>query len=184
MDREPTITELQGDFESVVKRFQKPLVNYMYRMVRNEETAMDLAQDVFVKAYRARDNFDGRSKVSTWLFSIAVNHGRDYLKMKRHEVELAFEDGAEVESAAEFSAPISGPEGEALTGELGRALEKALAALPADYRETIVMRHVNGMSLEEIAVARGVPEGTVKAHLFRAREKMQQILTKSWGNPT
>ena len=87
--------DLERDFENVVRRFQKPILNYIYRMIRNEETAMDLTQDVFVKAYNARASFDGRSQLSTWLFTIAANHTRDYLKLKRHDGETAIDESGD-----------------------------------------------------------------------------------------
>jgi RNA polymerase sigma-70 factor (ECF subfamily) len=184
MESEITAEELRSDFESVVRRFQKPLVNYLWRMVKNEETAMDLAQDVFIKAYKARNGFDGRSKVSTWLFAIASNHARDYLKRPR-VVSMGEEEDAGLAAAALPDAGgMERPEGAMLGAELKKTLERALMNLPTEYREPVIMRHVNGMSVEAIAQALGMPEGTVKTRLFRGRERLQEMLLKNWGRPS
>lgn len=182
MQNDFTVEAVRTDFEKVIERYQKPILNFIYRMVRNEETAMDLSQDVFIKAYQARHRFDGRSKVSTWLFTIATNHTRDFFRKKRPEVvaEIDEQRDAHVTEHGESASP----ERNMFSGEIRDVLEEALDQLTPEYREPVVMRHINDMSVAEISAALNIPVGTVKTRLFRGREKLQKILIKTWGTPS
>src|SRR6266849_8123883 len=181
-DRAMVARILGGDrdrFTDLVRRYEKRLVNYVYRITHRYEDAHDLAQEIFVKVYVALDRFDPKYHFSTWLVRIAQNSAIDALRKKSvSEVPLArpADDDSSVLKDREFADSGVTPERALKNKQLGAAIAKAVKDLPADYRELIQLRHYAELSYEEIATMKQLPLGTVKNKLFRARNLLKDVL--------
>jgi RNA polymerase sigma-70 factor (ECF subfamily) len=138
--------------------------------------AEDLAQEIFVKLYLALDRFDPKRPLAPFLFRIAHNHCLDALKKRKVPTLSLVRDDDEDERETEHADEKPTPEDLVQRAEVLRALEEALASMPAAYRSALIMWHVEGLSYEEISAILGVPMGTVKARIHRGREKLQQKL--------
>ena len=165
-------------FEELVGRYQGRLVNYLYRMLRNEEDAHDLAQEVFVKIYGALDRFDPRYRFSTWLFRVAQNAAIDKIRKRRLKlVSLQRPDTGEGDSGEwELPGQEMTPYQEARNVERGVAIREAIEDLPWEYQELITLRHYAELSYDEIAKLKEMPLGTVKNKLFRGRQMLKEKL--------
>src|SRR6266852_3784503 len=171
---------LGGDrdrFTDLVRRYEKRLVNYVYRITHRYEEAHDLAQDIFVKVYLALDRYDPKYQFSTWLFRIAQNAAIDVLRKKSvPEVPLARPSEDEPQKEREFADTGVSPYRALKNKQLASAIDKAVQNLPPDYRELIQLRHFAELSYEEIASMKKLPLGTVKNKLFRARNLLKDQL--------
>ena len=179
-DRALVARILEGDrdrFTDLVRRYEKRVINYVYRITHRYEEAHDLAQDIFVKVYLALDRYDSKYQFSTWLFRIAQNAAIDVLRKKTViEVPLARPTEDEPQKEREFADPGVSPYRALKNKQLGAAIEKAVGNLPPDYRELIQLRHFAELSYEEIASMKKLPLGTVKNKLFRARNLLKEQL--------
>ncbi|HUP48755.1 MAG TPA: sigma-70 family RNA polymerase sigma factor [Thermoanaerobaculia bacterium] len=180
-DRTLVARILEGDrdrFADLVRRYERRVINYVYRITHRYEEAHDLAQEIFVKVFLALDRYDPQYQFSTWLFRIAQNSAIDALRKKTiSEVPLA--RPAEEEPAAkerEFADGGISPYRALKNKQLGAAIHKAVGNLPPDYRELIQLRHFAELSYEEIATMKKLPLGTVKNKLFRARNLLKDAL--------
>ena len=176
-DRELVATAVrgvEGSFEELVRRYQRPISAYVYRMVGNYESALDLTQEIFIKVYSSLDRYRAEFKFSTWIYKIAHNAAVDHLRRTATR-EQSLVVGAEGD---QFDLPIESnrlsPEQESEQRERRVEIETVVRALPANYRELIILRHSQDLSYEEIVEVTGLPLGTVKNRLFRAREMMRQ----------
>lgn len=175
---EAVLAGQQHRFAELVERYQRQIVNYVYRMIHDYEDAVDLSQDVFLKAYSALDSYRPKYPFPAWLFRIARNATIDEIRRRRLSTvsldePLETSDGSiEREPAGEGA----GPEDLVLENELHERVEAAMARLPDKYREPLVLRHAAEMSYEEIAEALELPLGTVKTRIFRAREALRDSL--------
>ncbi|HYH06298.1 MAG TPA: sigma-70 family RNA polymerase sigma factor [Thermoanaerobaculia bacterium] len=173
---------LGGDrdlFTTLVKRYEKRVINYVYRITHRYEEAHDLAQEIFVKVYLALDRYDPKYQFSTWLFRIAQNSAIDALRKKAiAEVPLARPSSAEEPETKEREFADGGvsPYRALKNKQLSAAIDTAVEKLPADYRELIQLRHFAELSYEEIASMKKLPLGTVKNKLFRARNLLKDAL--------
>ena len=165
-------------YEELVQRYQGRLVNYLYRVLHSLEDAHDLAQEVFLRVYRALDRYDPQFKFSTWLFRVAQNAAIDSVRKRR--VHLVSMERPETEDgdggSFEFPSGDRGPYGALRNIERGRAIVDAIAELPDEYRELIHLRHFAELSYGEIAELKGMPLGTVKNKLFRGRQMLKEKL--------
>ena len=162
----------KGAFDLLVLKYQHKIVNLIMRYVRDPELSLDIAQEAFIKAYRALPRFRGDSAFYTWLYRIAVNTAKNHLAAQRRRpmnVELDMQDPEQYDLHAKLKETDT-PEGMALSDELQETVERAIAALPEDLRSAIVLRELDGMSYEEIAEAMECPVGTVRSRIFRARD--------------
>jgi RNA polymerase sigma-70 factor (ECF subfamily) len=181
-DEELVRTVLEGDrerFADLVGRYQSRLVNYLYRLVRNTDDAHDLAQEVFVRVYQALDRFDPRYRFSTWLFRVAQNAAIDQIRRRRiRTVSLGPTDDARGEGSREVEVEAGDPSAlDHLEGaERDAEVRGAIETLPWEYRELILLRHYGELAYDEIAEAKGMPLGTVKNKLFRARQMLKRVL--------
>lgn len=164
----------EDGFEELVRRYQRPIAAYIYRMVGDYEAALDLTQEVFIKVYNSLRRYCSEFKFSTWIYKIAHNSAVDHLR--RHstrERSLINEfDGEQRELPIESRRPS--PEQESERAERRAEIEQVVRQLPTAYRELILLRHSHDLSYDEIAEVTGLPLGTVKNRLFRAREVMRQ----------
>jgi len=174
----------QGSFGVLVARYQDRLVSFLFRMLRDLDTAHDLAQEVFLRVYQALDRFDPQFKFSTWAFRVAHNLGVDELRRRKVRwVPLQRQD-AEDDSPWERELPSlePSPYHDLRNDQRGAAIQQAIDALPGDYRELIVMRHYAELSYEEIAQLKRMPLGTVKNKLFRGRQMLKEKLAAYLGD--
>jgi RNA polymerase sigma-70 factor (ECF subfamily) len=169
-------------FGPIVERYQDRLYNTVYRMVGSAEDARDLVQEVFVKAYENLASFKGTSSLYTWLFRIAVNTSLSH-RRKRKWVRMAGPavDPGDGEAAGGWPDPADGdPAREMLAAETEAAVQQALAQLDDEHRTVVVLRDIQHCDYREIADILGVPTGTVKSRLHRARlllrDKLQPLL--------
>jgi RNA polymerase sigma-70 factor (ECF subfamily) len=162
----------KGAFDLLVLKYQHKIVNLIMRYVRDPELALDIAQEAFIKAYRALPRFRGDSAFYTWRYRIAVNTAKNHLAAQRRrpmDVELDLQDPEQYDLHAKLKETDT-PEGVALSDELQETVERAIAALPEDLRTAIILRELEGMSYEEIAETMECPVGTVRSRIFRARD--------------
>lgn len=173
---------LGGDealFEALVRRYQARVVAHVARMVGSREDALDLAQEIFLKVFGALDRYNPEFKFSTWLFRIAGNAAIDHLRKRRPRtvpLEIPDPESRSGVSAIEHESPGLDPYGQLRNVERGRAISRAIAELPFEFRELITLRHFGGLSYEEIAQLKNMPLGTVKNKLFRARVVLKERL--------
>jgi RNA polymerase sigma-70 factor (ECF subfamily) len=165
-------------FEELVRRYQRPIAAYVYRLVGNYESSLDLTQDVFVKIYGSLERYRPEYKFSTWIYKIAHNAAVDHLRRNavREQSFVAQVDGETYELPVESHLPT--PEQQSERAERRAEIETLVAQLPPIYRELVVLRHANDMSYDEIAEVTRLPLGTVKNRLFRARETLRQMLVQ------
>jgi len=176
-DRELVATAVigfDGSFEELVRRYQRPISAYVYRMVGNYESALDLTQEIFIKVYNSLKRYRAEFKFSTWIYKIAHNAAVDHLRRTAtREQSLVLGPEGDTFDLPLESARLS-PEQESEQKERRTEIEAVVRALPANYRELIILRHSQDLSYEEIVEVTGLPLGTVKNRLFRAREMMRQ----------
>jgi RNA polymerase sigma-70 factor, ECF subfamily len=169
----------KGAFDALVLKYQHKLVKLVMRYVRNAAEAEDIAQEAFIKAYRALPQFRGDSAFYTWLYRIAINTAKNAVVSRdRSPVEYDLDRNAGEESY-EMQARMKDaetPEGLVLTDEIRATVNAAIEALPEDLRTAIVLRELEGLSYEEIAAAMDCPVGTVRSRIFRAREAIDRRL--------
>ena len=175
VDQKLVVKVQKGDkkaFDVLVLKYQHKIVNLIMRYVRDPELALDIAQEAFIKAYRALPRFRGDSAFYTWMYRIAVNTAKNHLAAQRRRpanVELDLQDPEQYDLHAKLKETDT-PEGITLSNELRETVERAIAALPEDLRTAIILRELEGMSYEEIAQTMECPVGTVRSRIFRARD--------------
>ncbi|HEY4644876.1 MAG TPA: RNA polymerase sigma factor RpoE [Steroidobacteraceae bacterium] len=165
-------------FDYLVLRYQHKVLKLIMRYVRDPVEAEDVAQEAFIKAYRALPSFRGDSAFYTWLYRIAINTAKNALvSNKRRPVDynLDLQDSEQYEMQARLKDSET-PEGLLLTDEIRETVNAAIADLPEDLRTAIMLRELEGMSYEEIAAAMECPVGTVRSRIFRAREAIDKRL--------
>ncbi len=170
---------VEGGFEELVRRYQRPISGYVYRMVGDYEAALDLTQEIFIKIYASLSRYRPEFKFSTWIYKIAHNAAIDHLRRTTGR-ERSMLCGSESDS---FELPLESkglsPEQQSEREERRIEIETVVRSLPTAYRELVVLRHSQDLTYEEIVDVTGLPLGTVKNRLFRAREMMrQQFLTR------
>jgi RNA polymerase sigma-70 factor, ECF subfamily len=169
----------QGDrkaFDLLVLKYQHKIIKLIMRYVRDPSEALDVAQDAFLKAYRALPSFRGESAFYTWMYRIAINTAKNHLvasKRRPVDFDLDLQD-AEPFEASYLLNEMDTPEGLALSDEINTTVQKAIEDLPPDLRTAIILREMEGMSYEEIAQTMDCPVGTVRSRIFRAREAIDK----------
>ncbi len=164
-------------FETLVRRYQTRILSHVARMVGSREDALDLSQEIFLKVFGALDRFNPEFRFSTWLFRIAGNAAIDHLRKRRpRTIPLETTDSDGHVSSPEYKSSDLDPFGRLRNTERGDAIARAIADLPAEFRELIALRHFTGLSYEEIAEIKNMPLGTVKNKLFRARAVLKERL--------
>jgi RNA polymerase sigma-70 factor (ECF subfamily) len=164
-------------FDLLVRRHQYKVIQLVSRLVGDGD-APDVAQDAFIKAYRALPNFRGQSAFYTWLYRIAINTAKNHLvsRSRRPAMQDIDVQDAELYGHTEQMSDINTPEAQALTDEIKHAVASSIRALPQDLRQAITLREIDGLSYEEIAEAMDCPIGTVRSRIFRARAAIDQVL--------
>jgi len=171
----------QGDkqaFDLLVLKYQHKLAKLIGRYIRDHAEVMDVAQEAFIKAYRALPNFRGDSAFYTWLYRIAINTAKNHLATQsRRSVEISVEipEAEQYVGAAQLRDNAS-PERLLLRDEIQQTVARAIKALPEDLRMAITLRELEGLSYEDISLAMECPVGTVRSRIFRAREAINKQL--------
>ena len=181
----------QGAYELLVIKYQRRIQRLIGRMVRDVDLVEDIAQETFIRAYRALHQFRGDAQFYTWLYRIAVNTAKKFLlELKRDPTvsQSTFksdEDGDETYYAGSEPTTDETPESVLAAKEVAAAVNAALAALPEDLRQALTLREIEGLSYEDISGVMNCPIGTVRSRIFRAREaisaKVKPMLEKQTG---
>ncbi len=192
-DRMLVARTVAGDshaFELLVLKYQRRIQRLIGRMVRDVDLVDDIAQETFIRAYRALHQFRGDAQFYTWLYRIAVNTAKKALMdLKRDPTvsEAAFrtsDDEDETSRAGNEPTTDETPESVLAAKEIGAMVNAAMEALPSDLREALVLREIEGLSYEEIAMAMNCPIGTVRSRIFRAREAVSTRIRPLLENQT
>lgn len=171
----------QGDkkaFDLLVLKYQHKIISLISRYVSDYAESLDVAQEAFIKAYRAIKRFRGDSAFYTWMYRIAINTAKNHLVAQSRRPPASDLDAQEAEQfGGDSRLKDSGsPEHELLKQEIEKTIDDAISSLPSDLRTAITLREMDGMSYEDIAVTMGCPIGTVRSRIFRAREAIDQRL--------
>ena len=187
VDAELVARVQRGDkkaFELLMLKYQRKIVRLLSRFVRDPGEVEDVAQEAFIKAYRALPQFRGESAFYTWLYRIAINTAKNHLAAagRRPSAPSAFEneDGETFDETDNLS-DINTPESMMATREIAETVNLAIESLPEELRTAIVLREIEGMSYEDIAETMGCPIGTVRSRIFRAREAIAAKLRPLLG---
>lgn len=181
VDQELVERVQKGDkraFDVLIRKYQHKIVKLISRYIRDPDESLDVAQETFIKAYRALANFRGDSAFYTWLYRIAINTAKNHLVSlgrRPPDVDIDAEDAVHVDALAALR-EIDTPEHMALKDEIEQTIFRAIDELPEDLRTAITLRELEGLSYEEIAEAMGCPIGTVRSRIFRAREAIDAKL--------
>jgi len=169
-------------FGTLVRRYTADLYALLFRLMEDPEEARDLTQETFLRALKAIKNFRGEADVKTWLYRIAINESRNrrrWWKRRKSNVTISFDAEAgfgETPLSEKISGESENPEAETLRRERERALRRALQELPANFREVVILRDIEGLSYEEVAAAVETNIGTVKSRIARGREELRRKL--------
>ena len=169
-------------FRELLSRYERPVFSLVYRMVRDRSLAEDLSQEAFIRAFKAIDSYNPAYRFSNWIFKIANNHTIDHLR--RRKLDVISLDGSphattaqeEERTAFVLASDDESPAAYVEHKELGSQIERAIGELRPEYRSVILLRHMEGYTYEEIAEVMGVPLGTVKTYLHRARAELKDLL--------
>ncbi|CAM3507190.1 RNA polymerase sigma factor RpoE [Bordetella sputigena] len=188
IDAELVARVQRGDkkaFDLLVLKYQRKIMRLLSRMIRDQAEIEDVAQEAFIKAYRALPQFRGDSAFYTWLYRIAINTARNWLASNGRRPSapnaLENEDGETFNETDNLS-DISTPESMVASREIAETVNAAIQGLPEELRTAIVLREIEGMSYEDIAQSMGCPIGTVRSRIFRAREAVAARLRPLLGN--
>jgi RNA polymerase sigma-70 factor (ECF subfamily) len=177
---ERTVAGDQRAYELLVIKYQRRIERLIARMVRDTDLVQDIAQETFIRAYRALHQFRGEAQFYTWLYRIAVNTAKKALvDLKRNPVvtESALRGGDDDDETSRLGHELTSdetPETVLAAQEIAAAVNAAMEALPEDLRQAVTLREIEGLSYDEIATAMGCPIGTVRSRIFRAREAISQ----------
>jgi RNA polymerase sigma-70 factor (ECF subfamily) len=181
LDEDLVLRVQRGDksaFDLLVIKYQHRIIQLVNRYVKDPSEAQDVAQESFIKAYRALGNFRGDSAFYTWLYRIAINTAKNYLvsrSRRSSDYQVDIQDAEALENAPQLQG-METPERLLLNQEIIDTIKTAIDKLPEDMRTAIMLREFEGMSYEEIAEAMDCPVGTVRSRIFRAREAIDNKL--------
>ena len=182
LDKDLVLRVQQGDksaYDLLVIKYQHRIIQLVNRYVKDPSEAQDVAQEAFIKAYRALGNFRGDSAFYTWLYRIAINTAKNYLvsRSRRYsDYQIDIQDAEQVENAAQLKV-METPEYLLLNDEIVQVIKAAIEKLPEEMKVAIMLREFEGMSYEDIAQTMECPVGTVRSRIFRAREAIDEKLS-------
>jgi RNA polymerase sigma-70 factor (ECF subfamily) len=181
-DEELVARSIGGDVESfneLILRWERPIYALAYRTIGREEDARDVCQETFLRAFRALPGFRGQAKFSSWLYRIALNLCRDWIRRERRaQIVQPTEDVDLIELAGALE-PAESVEELVTRKDLARAVERAMANLPEEQRTAIVLKEYHGLTFQEIADLVGCPLSTVKTRLYQGLTVLRRELAKS-----
>ena len=164
-------------FAELVRRYQSRIFNFVLRLLHQREEAQDVTQEVFLRVFRSLDRYEPEQPFSAWIYTIANNFCIDLARRRRLKV-VPLSGSGERNEAQRIEIPdqTGNPELLFMNNEIRQSIERAIAALPHKYKVVTVLRHIQGLSYQEISAITGQPEGTVKAQIFRARRILREKL--------
>lgn len=167
-------------FNQLVLRFQDAVYGLTLRMLGSSQPAEDATQEAFIRAWRRIDTYRGGS-FRSWLFTIAANQARDELRRRQRRPARSLDEARDDPDRPDLDPPTDepSPDAEFERGEMRAALEQALMTLPDDWREVVVLSDIHGLDYREISEATGLPLGTVKSRLSRARGRLRDVISTS-----
>jgi RNA polymerase sigma-70 factor (ECF subfamily) len=174
----------QGAFARLRQKYHDAIYNLIYRMIREKDEVEDLTQEAFIKAFGSLSTFNDEFAFSTWLYKIATNNCIDHIRRRKLQTFSIDKPIESKESDFTFELPDTGdePDQEMISRQRKKLLDDAINSLPPKYRQVIVMRHQEELEYQEIARILKLPLGTVKAHIFRAREMLYKELRDKMRN--
>lgn len=165
-------------FEELVRRYQRPITSYVYRMLGDYESSLDVTQEVFIKVYNSLTKYSSEYKFSTWLYRIAHNAAIDHMRRNSITPQSIETENADGTYQIQLESHRPSPEKDHEVNEWRNEIDAVVKCLPPAYRDLILLRHSRDLSYDEIAEVTGLPLGTVKNRLFRAREMMREIFVE------
>jgi RNA polymerase sigma-70 factor (ECF subfamily) len=178
-DEELVARSMGGDvdsFNQLVLRWERPIYALAYRVIGREEDARDVAQETFLRAFRALKGFKGQAKFSSWLYRIALNLCRDWIRRERRTPVVQTPEGVDVIELAGEGTPAESIEELVSRHELGRAVSKAMSQLPEEQRTAIILKEYHGLTFQEIADLLDCPLSTVKTRLYQGLTVLRKQL--------
>jgi RNA polymerase sigma-70 factor (ECF subfamily) len=178
-DEELVARSMGGDLDSfnqLVLRWERPIYALAYRVIGREEDARDVAQETFLRAFRALAGFKGQAKFSSWLYRITLNLCRDWIRRERRAPIAQAPEGVDLIELASAAEPSESVEDLVARRELGRAVAKAMAMLPEEQRTAIVLKEYHGLTFQEIADLLDCPLSTVKTRLYQGLTVLRKQL--------
>lgn len=179
-DEELVARSQTGDTESfnqLVRRWERPIYALAYRTLGREEDARDVTQETFLRAFRALPRFKGEAKFSSWLYRIALNLCRDWMRKDRRTPVVAVPDGVEIEQLMTERPETPSVEDLAARAELSRTVAAAMETLPAEQRTAIILKEYDGLTFQEIADLMNCPLSTVKTRVYQGLNLLRKRLT-------
>ena len=171
-----------GDVESfnqLILRWERPIYALAYRVIGREEDARDVVQETFLRAFRALPGFKGQAKFSSWLYRIALNLCRDWMRRQRRAPTVQMPEGVDPAEIAAEQGPVESIEELVARRELSAVVEEAMALLPEEQRTAIVLKEYHGMTFQEIAELQGCPLSTVKTRLYQGLSVLRRQLERN-----
>jgi RNA polymerase sigma-70 factor (ECF subfamily) len=181
-DEELVARATAGDLDSfnqLVARWERPIYALAYRTLGREEDARDVAQEAFMRAYRGLKGFKGEAKFSSWLYRIALNLCRDWIRRRRRTPTVEMPEGVDLIEMAAEQGPVESIETLVGRREMSRAVAHAMARLPDEQRTAIVLKEYHGLTFQEIADLQGCPLSTVKTRLYQGLTVLRRQLEKA-----
>jgi RNA polymerase sigma-70 factor, ECF subfamily len=178
-DEELVARSVGGDtdcFNQLIKRWERPIYALAYRTLGREEDARDVCQETFLRAFRALDGFKGQAKFSSWLYRIALNLCRDWLRRERRAPVVAAPDGVDLVELAGEGEGVERVDESVARRDLSRAVARAMRSLPEDQRTAIVLKEYHGLTFQEISELLGCPLSTVKTRLYQGLTVLRREL--------
>jgi RNA polymerase sigma-70 factor (ECF subfamily) len=178
-DEELVARSIDGDtdsFNQLVLRWERPIYALAYRVIGREEEARDVVQETFLRAFRGIKNFRGQAKFSSWVYRIALNLCRDWIRRERRAPIQATPEGIDLVELAAEQGPVESIETLVARHDLSKIVEQAMALLPDEQRTAIILKEYHGMTFQEIADLQGCPLSTVKTRLYQGLTVLRRHL--------
>jgi RNA polymerase sigma-70 factor (ECF subfamily) len=170
------ISGREDGFAELVRRYQRPITGYVFRMLGDYESSLDVTQEVFIKVYNSLQRYSSDYKFSTWLYRIAHNAAIDHMRRNSVNIQSLETENTDGTYQIQIECPNPSPEQDRERSEWRTEIDQVVRRLPDAYKQLILLRHSQDLSYDEIAEITRLPLGTVKNRLFRAREMMRDIL--------
>jgi RNA polymerase sigma-70 factor, ECF subfamily len=183
-DEELVARSIGGDADSfnvLIRRWERPIYALAYRTIGREEDARDVCQETFLRAFRALPGFRGQAKFSSWLYRIALNLCRDWMRRERRAPMVQVPEDTDLIELASAAEPSESIEDLVARRDLSRIVERAMALLPEEQRTAIVLKEYHGLTFQEIADMLGCPLSTVKTRVYQGLVVLRRELAKSAG---
>ena len=181
-DEDLVARSMSGDLDSfnqLILRWERPIYALAYRVIGREEDARDVCQETFLRAFRALPGFKGEAKFSSWLYRIALNLCRDWIRRRRRSPLVELPESVDLVELAEARGPVESVEDLVSRKELSEAVAEAMALLPEEQRTAVILKEYHGMTFQEIADLQGCPLSTVKTRLYQGLSVLRRNLEKS-----